>query len=130
CVVITAGYQTIMALTDIVWIPVSVTYVFILAAEVLAGLLPIWALAEWLASRRKAIPAIGIYVVFVPVFAFVYRLTDNMTAGYWVAHFYGNDLPRYLSLADWLVASLVATIFVALFFRSRFSRASKPQDHF
>jgi hypothetical protein len=129
CVGITAVYQTVIMLTDVFRVPISGAVVFQFAGEAFAGFLPIWGFAEWRTKRIKAIPSKGMYFTFIPVFVVVYRVAETCLARYWIAHFYAKTLPYYLPLLAWLIASFIAAVVVAIFFRQPNS-APKPQDHF
>jgi hypothetical protein len=100
------------------------------AGEALLGLIPIWMLNEWRAKRLKIIPPMEASLMFIAVFTVGFRLSETILARYWIAHFDVRTLPGYLSLVAWLIASVIATVVVVIFFRRKLDATSKLQDHF
>ncbi|WP_303830890.1 hypothetical protein [Asticcacaulis taihuensis] len=117
-------------LTDIFRMPVSAAVVFMFAGQALIGLAPIWGLVEWRMKQLDAVPPMRAYLAFIVVFIVGFRLSETALARYWVAHFDVQKLPDYLSIASWLIASLIAVVIVGLFFRHRLVATSKLQNHF
>jgi hypothetical protein len=130
CVGITIAYQTAITLTDVFRLPLSVAVISQFSSEAFAGLLPIWGFAEWRAKRIKTAPSMRVYFTFIPIFIIAYRLAETGLARYWLAHFYAQKLPDYLSLLAWLIASLIAAVVGVTFFRNRPHSATKLHDHF